>query len=913
MLYTNKSYPFPLDQFQIRAAEALLERKSVLVTAPTGSGKTVIAEFAIFDALDRNLKTIYTTPLKALSNQKFRDLSEQYGSNNVGLLTGDVSINSGAKILVMTTEILRNILYQDISRTDDVLYVILDECHYMNDRERGTVWEEIVIHCPSHILFVALSATVSNAKELAGWITSIHNQTVIIDHPHRPVPIEHLYFTKGKVISLLGKDGDKNTSIAKNDMPYRKPSDVNTTLLLKELRDRNLLPAIYFVFSRRGCDQNLDNTLMAKLNLVTKEERNKILDIVKKVERENPSLYETSPITKKLMRALPQGIAVHHAGLVPIMRHLVEILFQKNLIKVVFATETLAAGINMPARTTVISSLSKRGDFGHEVLSVNSFTQMTGRAGRRGKDDVGYCVIVDDGKEPYSEAVRLVQSPPDNIKSNFTISYNMALNLLRNFTSEEIKNILRKSFGQYVSNKEIIDLKLDLEQQQQSIEKYITPCDYKPQLKVSEMPLIDYENILDSIAYQERHIRHLQEEFEDKQYQRMKDLLAQARKGSIIVIETDNGINVLAVLISTYSERSMKMQNGSNFYAIILTNKGVSRITPNQCVHIYKDTKHVFLPDDIYAQAYNIRIGSWITDKSLKKPFDKNENKRYLRNFSGLEYPRYLKEEIDRLDEIHIKRFNHECHNCPILDNHLNSHQKFRNITKEISDLKENIEFRRQMYINEFRKYVNVLLHYEQLDQDSEGEYRPNKEGLITSYIRADNELAISLMLNKGLLDNLSPIEISGVIATLIFEPRRASYVYPDRFPRKVKTAIKNLEHIISDLKYIQELEGIEKNINVELEIVELIMKWAEGCNWKDLFNGNNLDDGDAIRAIRRIIDLLHQLKNIPDVSLTLQQKFVEAIYRLDRDLITVNIEEETGDPEAEKKDPDKEITPEVV
>lgn len=890
----EKSYPFPLDKFQIKAAKALLDRKSVLVTAPTGSGKTVIAEFAIFDALDRNLRTIYTTPLKALSNQKFRDLSEQYGSNNVGLLTGDVSINSGAKILVMTTEILRNILYQDISRTDDVLYVILDECHYMNDRERGTVWEEIVIHCPSHILFVALSATVSNAKELSGWITSIHNKTVIIDHPHRPVPIEHLYFSKGKVVNLLNKEGSKNTTLSRSDAPYRKPNEVSTNHLLKELRDKNLLPAIYFVFSRRGCDQNLENALMAKLNLVTKEEKNQILDIVKKVERENPSLYETSPITKKLMRALPQGIAVHHAGLVPIMRHLVEILFQKNLIKVVFATETLAAGINMPARTTVISSLSKRGDFGHEVLSVNSFTQMTGRAGRRGKDDVGYCVIVDDGKEPYSEAVRLVQSPPDEIKSNFSISYNMVLNLLRNFTFEDIKNILRKSFGQYVSNKEIIDLKSDLEQQQQSIEKYITPCDYKPQLKVNEMPLIEYENILDSISYQEKNIRKLQEEFEDKQYQRMKDQLSQSKKGSILVIETDNGIHVLAVLIATYSERNIRNNSKGSFYTIILTNKGVSRITPNQCVHIYKDTKHVFLPDDIYADAYNIKVGSWITDKSLKKPFDKHENKRYLRNFSGLEYPRYLKEEIDKLDDIHVKRFNHECHHCPILDNHLRSHQKFRNITKQISELKENIEFRRQMYINEFKKYMNVLLHYQQIELDSEGEYRPTKEGLITSYIRAENELAISLMLTKGLLDNLNPIEIAGLIATLVFEPRRAGYYYPDRFPRKVKNAIRNLEHIISELKYVQDLEGIEKNINVELEIVELIIKWAEGCNWKELFNGNNLDDGDAIRAIRRIIDLLHQLKNIPDVSLTLQQKFVEAIYRLDRDLITVNIEDES-------------------
>ncbi|RYX97894.1 DEAD/DEAH box helicase, partial [bacterium] len=401
------------------ACTSLLDGKSVLVTAPTGSGKTVIAEFSIFDAIDRGLKTIYTTPLKALSNQKFRDLGEEYGPSYVGLVTGDLSINPDAPILVMTTEILRNILYQDIRRLDDVMYVVLDECHYMNDRERGTVWEEIIIHSPRHIFFVALSATISNAHELSSWITSIHNKVDVIEHFVRPVPIEFLYYTGKKMYDLL-KDGDINPKLIKKSNPNsfekRKVRNSSDTIgVVKELYEKNLLPAIYFVFSRRGCDSNLEEFLFQKIKLTNKTERDAILEYVNRVIEENPSLADTSPITKKLLRALPDGISVHHAGLVPVLRHLVEMLFQKNLIKVVFATETLAAGINMPARTTIISSLSKRGDFGHDILSVNSFMQMTGRAGRRGKDVKGYCVVFDDGRDPYEEAVRLATSPPDPI------------------------------------------------------------------------------------------------------------------------------------------------------------------------------------------------------------------------------------------------------------------------------------------------------------------------------------------------------------------------------------------------------------------------------------------------------------------------------------------------------------------
>ncbi|MFN8671711.1 MAG: DEAD/DEAH box helicase [Candidatus Sericytochromatia bacterium] len=884
-------YPFPLDDFQIKACESLLNRESVLVTAPTGSGKTVIAEFTIFEALDRNLRVIYTTPLKALSNQKFKDLSEQYGASNVGLVTGDVALNSDAKIIVMTTEILRNILYQDIRRLDEVLYIILDECHYMNDRERGTVWEEIIIHAPKHLLFVALSATVSNANEVSNWITSIHNKTTLIEHPFRPVPLEHFYYSSSNLSKILNTDGTISSKILKKiDDDSHEKRNINPIILVKKLQERNLLPAIYFVFSRKGCDINLLDCLNSRLNLVTREEKQEIQEIVKKVEAENPMLAEASPITKKLLRALQEGIAVHHAGLVPVVRFLVENLFQRNLLKVIFATETLAAGINMPARTTIISSLSKRGDFGHEILSANSFKQMSGRAGRRGKDTIGYCVVVNDGKQPLSEAIRLVQSEPDPIKSNFTLSYNMVLNLLKNYNYKDINETLQKSFGQYLANKEIIDLKLNLDKKEEKIEKSFVPCKYKPELNINQMPLLAYEKIQDNINEQNSALRKIQKEYEDRLNQKMKDTLFSARKGSILIIKTENDFKLLACLISTYMDR-----NDKKFYVIVQSDKGVTRIRPIDCIYVYRDQKNVFLPDDIYADAYQLKLGAWLRDKRLGKLFNKNEQKRYMKNIT---VPNKYQ---DLMDEHHVeiyelkKQLNkHECSSCDILQEHLKEHREFIGIKDQIINIQKTIKEREDLYINNFNKMVDVLKHFSNLEKNSENQYVPNEYGLLTSYIRAENDLAISLVISQGLLDDLDSVECAAIISTLIFEPRRESYGDFDYLPRKIKNKLKQVNTIITEINSIHKNFGIDKEISLETDFIEIVLRWGHGESWKNLFYGNSLDDGDAIRGFRRVIDILHQLKNVPYIYEKTKKKFFEAIQLLDRDIISVNYEIET-------------------
>ena len=363
-------FPFELDNFQKDACNYIDEGKSVVVCAPTGAGKTVIAEHAIHRALENGTRVFYTTPLKALSNQKFYDFASKFGQDKVGLLTGDTSINRNAQIVVMTTEVFRNMLYGTnfgavADNMKDVKYVVLDEVHYMNDEQRGTVWEESIIYCPTNVQIIALSATVANADELTDWINTVHSKTELVNTDFRP--------------------------------------ETYVKEVVRNLQQNDMLPAIYFTFSRRKCDEQMEKC--AGLELVTNSERAQIRQFIDEYIAENPYLYNNKHIEYLLC-----GVASHHAGLLPSWKLLVEKLFQKGLIKVVFATETLAAGINMPARSTVISSTSKRTDSGHRMLTASEFLQMSGRAGRRGMDEVGYVTIVGTSFHSPEEVAEFVSA-----------------------------------------------------------------------------------------------------------------------------------------------------------------------------------------------------------------------------------------------------------------------------------------------------------------------------------------------------------------------------------------------------------------------------------------------------------------------------------------------------------------------
>lgn len=463
-------FPFELDDFQKDACNYIDNGKSVVVCAPTGAGKTVIAQHAIHRALEEGTRIFYTTPLKALSNQKFYDFSEKYGSDKVGLLTGDTSINRNAQIVIMTTEVFRNMLYGTnfgavADNMKDVKYVVLDEVHYMNDEQRGTVWEESIIYCPTNVQIIALSATVANADELTGWINTVHSKTELVDTNFRPVPLRFFYFDSSqpdKLLPLLTPSGQLNKKIKPEKKLWghnRKKQRSFVKDIVRNLYNQDMLPAIYFTFSRKKCDEQMEKC--AGLELVTKGERAQIRQFIDDYIAENPHLYNNKHIEYLLC-----GVASHHAGLLPAWKNLVEKLFQKGLIKVVFATETLAAGINMPARSTVISSTSKRTDSGHRMLTASEFLQMSGRAGRRGMDEIGYVTVVGTQFKSPEEVAELVLSDANPLESRFSPSYSMVLNLLQRFSLEEAKELILKSFGYFSSGsrlKPLLQLKSSLE------------------------------------------------------------------------------------------------------------------------------------------------------------------------------------------------------------------------------------------------------------------------------------------------------------------------------------------------------------------------------------------------------------------------------------------------------------------
>lgn len=467
-------FDFKLDDFQEDAIKNIQEGRSVVVCAPTGAGKTCIAESAIHLALENGKRIFYTTPLKALSNQKHHDFAARYGSENVGLLTGDTTINRDAQIVVMTTEVFRNMLYGTTfgSLTDnlkDVKYVVLDEVHYMNDESRGTVWEESIIYCPTNIQIIALSATVQNSKQLTDWINTVHSKTEHIYTDFRPVPLRFFYYDSSKpdtVLPLMTPEGALNKKI-KPESKYKyfnsKKSVKNPcTDIILALQEKNMLPAIYFTFSRKKCDENAMKC--ASLDLLSKEEAIKAAQMVDEYIAENPYLYNNPHI-----ELVKKGIASHHAGLLPGWKNLVERMFQNGLIKVVFATETLAAGINMPARTTIISSISKRTDEGHRVLTANEFLQMSGRAGRRGMDEIGYVVVVGTPFQSPEEVYELATSDANPLESKFSPSYSMVLNLLQRFSLDEAKELILKTFGYFSSTDRISPLKAELERYEENM------------------------------------------------------------------------------------------------------------------------------------------------------------------------------------------------------------------------------------------------------------------------------------------------------------------------------------------------------------------------------------------------------------------------------------------------------------
>jgi len=465
----RQRYPFPLDPFQEQAIRRVLAGESVIVSAPTGAGKTLIAEFAIYRALAAQRRVVYTTPLKALSNQKFADFVRQYGSEFVGILTGDVKVNSTAPVLVMTTEILRNLLYTE--KPEDIVSVVLDECHYLGDEGRGTVWEEIVINCPASIQLVALSATVSNLREIAAWISQVHRPIHAIYHPVRPVPLQYLLcHQEGEIVAL---DAPRRRVQPAPEPRFRgerrrlrdgggflhgrgrrRPASPNR--VIPQLQERRWLPAIYFIFSRSGCERALRRFLEDGGSLLEPERRAEVDEAVANTLRDYPSIMPETEVNSLLLEGLRRGAGLHHAGILPALKRLVEGLFERGLVKVVFATETMSLGIHMPAKSVIVQGIRKRTDVGFRQLTLNELTQMAGRAGRRGIDVEGKCLIALDAPEAEEEVRQLLAGEPEPVQSRFRVGYSSAALLVDIYREPgAIRRVIESSFGQYQNRRRI--------------------------------------------------------------------------------------------------------------------------------------------------------------------------------------------------------------------------------------------------------------------------------------------------------------------------------------------------------------------------------------------------------------------------------------------------------------------------
>ncbi|MBO5386505.1 DEAD/DEAH box helicase [bacterium] len=753
-------FPFELDDFQKEACETIDRGESVVVCAPTGAGKTVIAQHAIHRALEQGCRIFYTTPLKALSNQKFYDFGEKYGHDKVGLLTGDTSINRNAQIVIMTTEVFRNMLYGTnfgavADNLKDVKYIVLDEVHYMNDEQRGTVWEESIIYCPTNIQIIALSATVANCDELTNWINTVHSKTTLVNTDFRPVPLRFYYFDSSqpfKLLPLLTPEGKLNKKIRPERPQWAKGKDKRKKTYVKQiirnLADQDMLPAIYFTFSRKKCDEQMEKC--SGLGLNTRAEQEKIKAFIEEFIADNPHLYGN-----KHIEYLIQGVASHHAGLLPAWKNLVEKLFQQGLIKVVFATETLAAGINMPARSTVISATSKRTDAGHRMLTANEFLQMSGRAGRRGMDEVGYVTIVGTSFQTPDEVAELVLSGSNPLESRFSPSYSMVLNLLQRFNLEESKELILKSFGYYSSDfrlKPILDqmAEYDFEMQERA---FACPS------KLSDEKMLEYDRM-----------------------------------------------------------RFLYVQNRQTYKKILKQEK----------------SKHRPLSPEV------------------------------------IEFGERNKAELHQLQK-------YPCDCCKHYKRHAKNLEVLKRIISKKQKLQKEIERQKDIYWNKFLAHRAVLEEYGYLTNDY-----PTDKGKTTSQIRSENELFLAEIIFSGVLENLTPAQLAGVICAITTEELRIEIPYIP-FSEQVRKTLNKIRDIKKKLYKAQTRYDIESPLNINPYFSSLIELWVEGAEWSTVSEQVDMGEGDIVRAFKRTVDVLRQLTtidNVPEAVVFTAREAIDNIMR---------------------------------
>lgn len=830
-------YSFPLDDFQLRALDALDDGESVLVAAPTGSGKTVVAEYAIDVAIVGGKRAFYTAPIKALSNQKYHDLVERLGPQRVGLLTGDNAINGDAEVVVMTTEVLRNMIYARSPGLRDLAVVVLDEVHFLQDTYRGPVWEEVIIHLPTHVRLVCLSATVSNANELAEWISTVRGPTRAVLEERRPVQLDNHYMIGDKTHDRLHLlpvmvSGRPNSEAARLDAeavrhsrdrrggtsPGKQhgrrrlftPSRLEVIELLERQR---MLPAIYFIFSRNQCDEAARSCLAADLRLTTAAERDRIREIV------DARLGAIDPIDlavlgyAQFLAQLDAGIAAHHAGMVPPFKEVVEACFVEGLVKAVFATETLAVGINMPAKTVVIEKLSKFTGDHHTFLTAGEYTQLTGRAGRRGLDDLGHAVVLWSPFVPFEQVAALVGSRTFHLKSAFRPTYNMAANLVRSYTSERAHHLLNLSFAQYQADRDVVKLEARLERRQLQLAEH---------LDRARSPFGDLEEY-------RRLKRHGERPAPGPVVRDDPVTLAllRIRPGDILHVEKGRYVGRVAVLSSAHRKGGMRL-------TVLTTRRDLLMLNSTDFDEPPTAIGHLELPSE----------------------FAPNRNDFQRRVVAALEKAEVKAVPRRRRQPAVDDDGEHPVEADPDLADRLKAATQADRAAREIEELRVRVQGRSQSIARDFDRVLRVMQNWGYVDG-----WSLTEGGEMLARLFHESDLLVAECLRQGLLDGLDAPALASLASVFVYEHRSPEPPPAPWYPSPaVRQRWQSIARISYEMQDAEEEAGLAVHRPPDPTFIAVAFAWAAGEGFAEVVAAEELSGGDFVRTMKQLIDLLRQL-----------------------------------------------------
>ena len=870
--------PFALDDFQQRACQGLENGHGVLVCAPTGAGKTVVGEFAVHLALAAGRKCFYTTPIKALSNQKHNDLVARYGPERIGLLTGDQSINGDADVVVMTTEVLRNMLYANSPALYSLSYVVMDEVHFLADRMRGAVWEEVILHLPDDVRVVSLSATVSNAEEFGGWIQTVRGDTTVVVDEHRPVPLwQHvlvgkrlfdLFDDRASAAANSGRDllvdpdllrhianrreadrladwQPRGRGRARSSI-YRPPSrpDVIGTL------DREgLLPAITFVFSRVGCDAAVKQCLRSSLRLTSDEERVRIAEIV---DRRTADLNEADLVVldyHEWREGLLRGLAAHHAGMLPIFRHAVEELFTAGLVKAVFATETLALGINMPARTVQLERLVKFNGEQHMPLTPGEYTQLTGRAGRRGIDVEGHAVVLWHPDIDPAEVAGLASTRTFPLRSSFAPTYNMTINLVNQMGPTQAHKLLERSFAQYQADRSVVGLVRAIERGERILNEIAG------ELGGHDASILDYVRLRLQISERERAQARASRLHRRKA---ANDALAALRRGDIITI-THGRRGGLAVVLDAD-------RDSDDPRPLVLTeHRWAGRISSADYSGASEPLGSMTLPKRVEHRNPRARrdIASALRSAAAGLDVPSVKAKR-----SGPPKERDVDPDLAGLRE---QLHGHTAHDLPDREAKARLAERYLRIERDNEQIRQKIAAATNSLARTFDRIV-VLLTERGFIESEDGDPRVTDDGRLLARIYSESDLLVAECLRSGTWEGLDAAELAAVLSSVLYESRGDAPGASDGTDvptGKLRRALNQTRRLWTELRADEQRHRVTQSREPEDGFVAAIYRWATTGDLTAALaasdasgTGTPLSAGDFVRWCRQVLDLLDQVRN---------------------------------------------------